>query len=87
MVSPFPALGNRCLCCLLLLLLQEVEDELKRIGHTLKPLDIVVVNTAAGKKYGQVGYHAQCMFGLQHTSHSLSLVMMMPDDVLMTEQS
>ena len=30
----------------------DVEDELKRIGHTLKPLDIVVVNTSAGAKYG-----------------------------------
>jgi hypothetical protein len=30
----------------------EVEAELARIGHKLEPLDIVVVNTAAGKKYG-----------------------------------
>src|SRR5882724_5394772 len=27
---------------------QDVEAELKRIGHTLRPLDIVVVNTRAG---------------------------------------
>ncbi len=27
---------------------QDVEDELKRIGHDLQPMDIVVVNTAAG---------------------------------------
>jgi len=27
---------------------QDIEDELARIGHTLQPLDIVVVNTAAG---------------------------------------
>jgi kynurenine formamidase len=27
---------------------QDVEDELKRIGHELQPFDIVVVNTAAG---------------------------------------
>jgi hypothetical protein len=26
----------------------EVEDELSRISHVLKPLDIVLVNTAAG---------------------------------------
>ena len=31
----------------------DVEAELKRIGHTLKPLEIVMVNTAAGAKYGQ----------------------------------
>lgn len=30
----------------------EVEAELDRIGHALRPLDIVVVNTAAGARYG-----------------------------------
>jgi kynurenine formamidase len=30
----------------------DVENELKRIGHTLSPLEIVVVNTSAGTKYG-----------------------------------
>jgi kynurenine formamidase len=34
----------------------EVEAELKRIGHDLQPLDIVVVNTSAGAKYGQADY-------------------------------
>src|SRR6516162_8920878 len=34
----------------------DVEAELKRIGHTLKPLEIVVVNTAAGAKYGEDDY-------------------------------
>lgn len=34
----------------------EVEAELDRIGHTLKPLDIVVINTAAGARYGQADY-------------------------------
>lgn len=34
----------------------EIEAELKRIGHSLQPLDIVVVNTAAGAKYGQPDY-------------------------------
>lgn len=32
---------------------KDVEAELKRIGHELKPLDIVVVNTSAGVRYGQ----------------------------------
>jgi len=45
----------------------DVESELKRIGHDLQPLDIVVVNTAAGGAYGSdryvetgcgMGYHA-----------------------------
>ena len=31
----------------------DVEAELKRIGHTLKPLEIVVVNTRAGARYGE----------------------------------
>ena len=34
----------------------DVEAELKRIGHTLKPLEIVVVNTAAGVRYGEPDY-------------------------------
>ena len=34
----------------------DVEAELKRIGHTLRPLEIVVVNTAAGANYGQDDY-------------------------------
>jgi kynurenine formamidase len=31
----------------------DIEAELKRIGHELRPLDIVVVNTAAGVRYGE----------------------------------
>jgi len=34
----------------------DVQAELKRISHTLAPLEIVVVNTAAGAKYGQDDY-------------------------------
>jgi kynurenine formamidase len=34
----------------------DVEAELARIGHTLRPLDIVLVNTSAGAKYGQPDY-------------------------------
>jgi len=30
----------------------DIEAELRRIGHTLRPLEIVVVNTAAGARYG-----------------------------------
>lgn len=32
---------------------QDVKDELSRIGYTLKPYDIVLVNTSAGAAYGQ----------------------------------
>jgi len=34
----------------------EVEAELARIGHTLQPLEIVVVNTRAGSRYGERDY-------------------------------
>jgi len=34
----------------------DIEAELKRIGHDLQPLDIVVVNTAAGARYGHDDY-------------------------------
>jgi len=37
---------------------QDVRDELARIGHTLSPLEIVVINTSAGKRYGQDDYVA-----------------------------
>src|SRR5215470_15161475 len=33
-----------------------VEAELARIGHQLRPLDIVVVNTSAGRRYGRPDY-------------------------------
>lgn len=36
----------------------DVEAELRRIGHTLRPLEIVVVNTRAGSAYGTPGYVA-----------------------------
>src|SRR5436189_2312975 len=37
---------------------EEVETELKRIGHTLQPMEIVLVNTRAGSRYGQPDYVA-----------------------------
>jgi kynurenine formamidase len=46
----------------------DVKAELNRIGHSLKPLDIVVVNTGAGGKYGQKGYVASgCGMGREAT--------------------
>ncbi|MGY9054491.1 MAG: cyclase family protein [Alphaproteobacteria bacterium] len=35
---------------------EDVQVELKRIGHTLQPLDIVLVNTAAGAHFGKDGF-------------------------------
>lgn len=34
----------------------DVEAELARIGHELQPFDIVLVNTAAGARYGETDY-------------------------------
>jgi kynurenine formamidase len=34
----------------------DLEKELKRINYELKPLDIVLVNTSAGKAYGSANY-------------------------------
>lgn len=46
----------------------EVETELKRIGHTLKEGDIVLINTAAGERYGKPDYiGAGCGMGREAT--------------------
>jgi kynurenine formamidase len=46
----------------------DVEAELARIGHELKPLDIVLVNTAAGAAYGRPDYiHRGCGMGAEAT--------------------
>ncbi|MBZ0129155.1 MAG: cyclase family protein [Rhodobacteraceae bacterium] len=46
----------------------EVGGELERIGHDLQPGDIVVVNTAAGARYGQDDYVATgCGMGREAT--------------------
>lgn len=51
---------------------KDVEAELNRIGHQLKPLEIVVVNTAAGTRYGQEDYVAAgCGMGREATLYLL----------------
>ena len=46
----------------------DVEAELARIGHTLEPLEIVVVNTRAGSRYGHPDYlGAGCGMGYEAT--------------------
>lgn len=51
---------------------KEVEEELKRIGHELQPLDIVVVNTRAGSRYGNNDYvNAGCGMGYEATMYLL----------------
>ena len=50
----------------------DVQAELKRIGHTLKPLEIVVVNTRAGSRYGNPDYvSAGCGMGYEATMYLL----------------
>ncbi|MGC1993040.1 MAG: cyclase family protein [Pseudolabrys sp.] len=49
---------------------KDVETELKRIGHTLSPLEIVVVNTSAGTAYGRPDYVA-CGMGREATLYLL----------------
>ena len=50
----------------------DVEAELARIGHTLRPLDIVLVNTSAGAKYGQPDYvPSGCGMGREATLYLL----------------
>ena len=51
---------------------EDVEAELGRIGHSLKPLDIVVVNTSAGTKYGEPDYVTSgCGVGREATLYLL----------------
>ena len=51
---------------------KDVEAELKRIGHTLAPLEIVVVNTSAGAKYGRQDYVTSgCGMGYEATMYLL----------------
>jgi kynurenine formamidase len=52
---------------------QDVETELSRIGHTLQPLEIVLVNTAAGARYGKPDYVAAgCGMGREATLYLTS---------------
>jgi kynurenine formamidase len=50
----------------------DIDTELKRIGHELKPLDIVMINTSAGASYGQPDYLLKgCGMGREATLHLL----------------
>jgi kynurenine formamidase len=50
----------------------DVEAELARIGHELRPLEIVVVNTSAGAKYGSADYvQSGCGMGAEATLYLL----------------
>ena len=50
----------------------DVEKELARIGHEIQPLEIVVVNTRAGSRYGNPDYvSAGCGIGYEATMYLL----------------
>jgi kynurenine formamidase len=50
----------------------DVATELRRIGHEIKPLEIVVVNTRAGKRYGHSDYVSSgCGMGHDATMYLL----------------
>jgi len=51
---------------------RDMEDELARIGHTLSPLEIVLVNTSAGGAYGRPDYVSKgCGMGREATLYLL----------------
>jgi kynurenine formamidase len=51
----------------------DIDAELVRIGHRLQPLDIVLVNTSAGARYGQPDYLGRgCGMGRDATLHLLN---------------
>jgi kynurenine formamidase len=51
----------------------DVEGELSRINYELKPLDIVVINTRAGERYGHDDYvSAGCGMGYEATMYLLN---------------
>lgn len=55
-----------------LVTVKDIKDELKRINYEIKPLDIVLINTNAGKKYGQDGYiFSGCGMGYDATMYLL----------------
>lgn len=50
----------------------DVADELERIGHCIQPLDIVLVNTRAGERYGRDDYvESGCGMGYEATMYLL----------------
>lgn len=50
----------------------DIDAELDRIGHSLSPLDIVLVNTSAGARYGAPDYLVKgCGMGREATLHLL----------------
>jgi kynurenine formamidase len=52
---------------------EDIDKELLRIDYTLKPLDIVVINTSAGDRFGTAAYpQSGCGIGRDATLHLTS---------------
>jgi kynurenine formamidase len=51
---------------------KDIEDELRRINHKLQPLEIVLMNTSAGMRYGYNDYFSKgCGMGREATLYLL----------------
>jgi len=50
----------------------EVERELSRVGHRLVPLDIVLINTRAGSRYGHDDYVSAGCCGMGYEATNVS---------------
>jgi len=51
---------------------EDVQAELARIGHQISPLEIVIINTSAGKRYGNNDYVSSgCGMGYEATMYLL----------------
>ena len=51
----------------------DIDRELERVGHVLRPFDIVVVNTSAGGCFGTPAYpQSGCGIGRDATLHLAS---------------
>jgi kynurenine formamidase len=52
---------------------QDIEGELERIGHQLRPFDIVLINTSAGARFGEIDYsESGCGMGREATLYLTS---------------
>lgn len=71
-LQPAVKLDFRCLADGYVATAADVEAELDRIGHELAPLQIVVINTTAGQRYGHDDYVASgCGMGREATLYLL----------------
>ena len=72
LVNPRPRFVERIRLHTFVASARDVETELRRIGHQLAPLEIVLVNTSAGAAYGRPDYVSKgCGMGREATLYLL----------------